>query len=202
MFIDSLILSPIYIAENYIYGKIYICSIDDILYIYTFLFIIIITKWVRIMTRLKNLLFITIFSILAISTTGCSSADGPNETMGTVLGGIGGGLLGSQFGSGSGQTAATIAGATVGAMVGKSVGKNMDKVDNLNLNNALQNQSDNKSTTWVNPKTNVRYTVTPTSTDNEGDQYCRDYKINKIINGESKTVTERACRVNGRWVKQ
>lgn len=138
---------------------------------------------------------------ITIATAGCANESG-NETMGTVLGAVGGGLLGSTIGSGSGRTAATIGGAAVGAMVGKNVGKRMDKVDNLNLNNALQNQSDNKASTWVNPNNNVRYTVTPTSTSNDGGRYCRTYKVNKIIDGQSKTVSETACRVNGQWVKQ
>lgn len=153
------------------------------------------------MTNKFKVLYSSIILLVGLSLAGCGQ-QGPNETMGTVIGGIGGGLLGSQIGGGSGNTAATIGGAAIGAAIGGSVGNNMDRVDNLNLNNALQNQRDNKSTTWVNPNSNKRYTVTPTTTSNDGDNYCRDYSMNTIIDGQSQTVTGRACRVNGRWVKQ
>ena len=155
---------------------------------------------INITNRRKTTILISNLFAFIIALSGCNSQ--PNETMGTVLGGIGGGIIGNQVGGGTGQTVATIAGATIGAMAGNAVGQSMDRVDTLNMNNALQNQSDNKSTTWVNPKSNVRYTVTPTTSSNDGSNYCRDYKMNTIIDGRSETVTGRACRENGKWVKQ
>lgn len=143
---------------------------------------------------------ITITSML-IGLTGCSEGSF-NEDAGVLVGGVAGGLLGNTIGSGSGRTAATIAGAAIGAVIGGSVGRRMDQIDRMNVQNALENQADNRGSTWINPNNNTRYTVTPTSTNNERGTYCRTYKMQAIIDGKSEFVNGRACRVNGQWVKQ
>lgn len=149
-----------------------------------------------VIARITKLAILAISCAAIINLSSCSNSSAPNETMGSIFGGNNG-----QFMDNSGQMNSAT-GAGVPPNGPGPAAENMDNVDNLNLNNSLQNQSDNKSTTWVNPNSNVRYTVTPTTTVNDGNNYCRDYSVNKIINGQSQTVTERACRVNGRWVKQ
>lgn len=152
------------------------------------------------MTKLKTLLTCSLVSITLL--TGCAEGGFKKEQMGTVIGGVAGGILGNQVGGGSGRGVATIIGATAGAMAGNALGANMDRVDAMNVNNALENQKDNRASTWVNPNTNTRYTVTPTATSNDGSTYCRDYQMHSTIDGRSEYVNGRACRINGRWVQQ
>jgi len=153
------------------------------------------------MFNVKTLLPCFIISLTLLA--GCAENGGFNkEQMGTVVGGVAGGILGNQIGGGSGRAAATIIGATAGAAVGNAVGSSMDKIDTMNVNNALENQRDNRASTWVNPNSNARYTVTPTATTNDGSKYCRDYQMHSTINGNSEFVTGRACRINGRWIQQ
>lgn len=151
------------------------------------------------MLNIKTILSCSLISIVCL--TGCSEGF-KNQDMGTVIGGVAGGIIGNQVGGGSGKTIATIVGATAGAVVGSAVGTRMDSVDAMNVNHALETQKDNRATTWVNPNTDTRYTVTPVSTTNDGSKYCRQYKMHSIINGKSEFVTGRACRVNGQWVQQ
>jgi surface antigen len=135
-----------------------------------------------------------------ILLSGCNNSNYPNDTMGTLVDSSQDNQYGNQFSGESVQIPGSDFESSV--PVNQPINQDMDKVDSLNLNNSLQNQTDNKSTTWVNPNSNIRYTVTPKSTDNDGKSYCRDYTVNKIIDGQSQTVTERACRIDGRWVKQ
>ncbi|MBP9722316.1 MAG: glycine zipper 2TM domain-containing protein [Gammaproteobacteria bacterium] len=151
------------------------------------------------MLKIKRLLASSLISVFFL--TGCTQ-DFKNQDMGAVFGGVAGGILGNQVGGGSGKTIATIVGATAGALVGGSIGQRMDKIDAMNVNSALENQKDNRGSTWVNPNTNARYTVTPTATTHDGSTACRDYKMQAIINGNSEFVNGRACRINGRWVQQ
>ncbi len=164
----------------------------------------------------KNKFILTSIVTLGVITSGCymRSNDGMTDTS---LGGISESFFGSprnttdssdpnsyNQASGSTSTTNTASGSGYSNNAPSTPQSNgsMDRVDNLNLNNALSNQADDKATTWVNPSSNKRYTVTPKSSVNTGSDYCRTYTMNTIIDGQSQTITGRACKVNGKWVKQ
>ena len=156
----------------------------------------------------KGLLTGTLAS--ALTLTGC--ATGPNGggapgggitndqakvIAGTVLGGV----IGRQFGKGDGRTVATI----IGAVIGGYVGTVMSNQSRQRTNYALDRAPDYQPTTWTEPQTNNRYTVTPTNTYNapvNGQQsVCRDYTMDAFIDGRMQQVKGRACKdTTGQWV--
>lgn len=152
----------------------------------------------------NNKIILASIVTLGILTSGCYTQSG-DEMTDTSLGGISESFFGSpRYTSDSTDPNIDNSGSSYSDQPSSTPksSSGMGRVDDLNLNNALNNQSDNKATTWVNPSTNKRYTVTPKSTMNTGGDYCRTYTMNTIIDGQSQTITGRACRVNGKWVKQ
>jgi surface antigen len=136
---------------------------------------------------------------LGIATTqmiGCTQRES-----GTVVGGVVGGALGNQFGHGAGNVAMTAVGAIAGAMIGGAIGQNMDDTDQLKAMHAMERSRTNESTTWVNPDSGNRYTVTPTRTYDDGGRHCRDYSTRAYIGGRQELVHGTACRQSdGSWV--
>ena len=76
---------------------------------------------------LKPLLSLSAVILLAA----CTTAGGPKQQAGSLLGAAGGGLLGAQAGSGAGQLAATAFGTLAGALIGSEVGASLDRADAL-----------------------------------------------------------------------
>jgi surface antigen len=145
-------------------------------------------------TRTRTLLAVLAAGLLALA--GCAT----KQQTGMATGGILGGLAGSAFGGGNGKTAATIVGALAGAAIGSAVGRSMDQQDRLQTAQALETAPTGHATTWRNPDTGSRYTVTPTRTYYEDARPCRDYTMNAIVNGEAKLVHGTACRgSDGNW---
>lgn len=129
---------------------------------------------------------------------------GPNQVGGALVGAAVGAAAGSLVGSGSGNTAAIAAGALIGAGVGSNVGRHMDQNDRRYMYRSLNNAPDYRTTTWVNPNSNVHYEVTPTKTYYDFDRYngapCREFSQTAIIGGKRQTVYGTACRQNdGSW---
>ena len=123
------------------------------------------------------------------------------QESGTAIGGVVGGALGNQFGKGAGNVAMTAVGAIAGAMIGGSIGQNMDDTDQLKAQQALESTRTNESSSWSNPDTGNRYTVTPTRTYDSGGRNCRDYSTRAYIGGRQEVVHGTACRdSNGSWV--
>lgn len=130
---------------------------------------------------------------------GCAH-QGQQEQTGMVVGGVLGGLLGSEVGGGRGRTAAIIAGTMAGAAIGGAVGRSMDKVDRMNTAATLENVRTGVSSSWRNPDTGNRYTVTPTETYETSGGPCREYSIDADIGGRTEKVYGTACRQpDGRW---
>jgi surface antigen len=155
------------------------------------------------MMSIKKFMISSVAAILIVTLAGCEQGRFTNQDAGVVIGGVAGGLLGNTIGGGSGRTVATVAGAALGAMIGGSVGRSMDSVDKMNVQSALETQPDSRPSTWVNPNNNVRYTVTPTKTTSAAGTYCRNYKMQAIIDGKSEFINGRACRnANGQWVNK
>ena len=134
-----------------------------------------------------------------LAAGGCAH-QGQQEQGGMVIGGILGGLLGSQVGGGRGRTAAIIAGTMAGAAIGGSVGRTMDEVDRMKTAATLENVRTGVSSSWQNPDTGHRYTVTPTETYETSSGPCREYTIDAEIGGRTEQVYGTACRQSdGSW---
>ena len=139
--------------------------------------------------------------IIMICSSLVACADLSKQDVGVISGGAIGGLIGSQFGGG---TAARLAlagvGAVAGAAIGGAIGHAMDRKDQMLLNRALENQPTGQTTSWKNPDTGNRYSVTPTKTYRSSRGPCRKFLINGIVNGRPQQIVGRACRKpNGTW---
>ena len=151
------------------------------------------------MTHVKKL----IAAALALALLGgCESMEPPSkEHIGMATGAILGGVIGHQIGHGTGQTVATIGGAALGAFLGSRVGARMDRNDQLNTAHALETSKNGQSTTWRNPDTRHRYTVTPTRTYESASGPCREFStIAHFDDGHHDIVHGNACRQpDGSW---
>lgn len=139
--------------------------------------------------------------LLMCSLVLLSSCAGMNkQDTGALSGAAIGGALGSRFGHGNGAILTTVAGAVIGTIVGSSIGKNMDDVDRMKMNQALESNRTNQASSWVNPDTNAKYTVTPTRTFQEDNRYCREYVTRALIAGKQQQIYGTACRKpDGTW---
>lgn len=147
---------------------------------------------------MKKLLSIGLCVLMALTIAGCQNM-GKQET-GAVTGAALGGLIGSRFGKGSGQLVAVGAGAVAGALIGGKIGKMMDSNDRLKTQVALEKNKSNKTTSWTNPDTHARYSVTPTKTYYSHNQPCREYTTKAMIGGKQQQIYGKACRqTDGSW---
>lgn len=131
--------------------------------------------------------------------TGCETTT--HAQQGQVIGGVLGGVIGSQVGDGSGQTAAIIIGTMAGSMIGRQIGQSMDDVDRMKTAQALNDNRTGQSTTWTNPDTGEKYTVTPTHTFEQAGGPCRDFELDATVGGEpGQRVAGTAClQSDGSW---
>jgi surface antigen len=131
---------------------------------------------------------------------------GLNKTTGGTLLGAGlGGLAGAQFGSGKGQLAMTALGVLGGALLGSEVGKSLDKADleyaRRTTQTSLETSRTGVTSSWANPDTGARGTVTPTRTytANSGNP-CREYTQTITVGGKTEQGVGTACRQpDGSW---
>ena len=148
---------------------------------------------------------VTFILIFCLTLLGCTTAPGPKETGGTLIGAGTGALIGSQIGSGDGKLVAVAIGTLAGAILGQEVGKSLDRADKLamerNAQYSLEHTRTNTSTTWRNPDSGNSGNITPVETyqTREG-QYCREYIQTVIIGGEKQQAYGTACRQpDGNW---
>jgi len=140
--------------------------------------------------------------LIMMFISACSSFDSrsENEQAGMIIGAVMGGVLGSKVGKGHGRTAAIIAGTMIGSAIGGSIGKSMDDTDRLKAAHSLETVRTGVQSSWVNPDTGYRYSVTPTRTYNRGAGPCREYTIDANIGGKKEKVYGTACRqADGSW---
>lgn len=135
--------------------------------------------------------------------TGCTTG-GTKQTIGGLGGAVAGGLVGSQIGGGSGQLVATGVGAVLGAFLGSEIGASLDRADQLAAQQTAQNTFETvptgQTSTWRNPDSGNYGTVTPTSTYQRGNQYCRDFSQTIYVDGQAQTARGTACRqADGSW---
>jgi surface antigen len=128
---------------------------------------------------------------------GCQTT---KQQQGAVIGGIAGGILGNQIGGGSGRTAAVIAGTLLGGYFGGNIGRQMDENDRYRAGQALEATPTYQSSSWTNPDSGNRYSITPTKTYYAGSGPCREYTTEAWIDGKRETVYGTACRQpDGTW---
>ncbi len=123
------------------------------------------------------------------------------EQGGALAGAAVGGVVGNQVGGGHGQDIATAIGVFAGALAGASIGRSLDKLDEVNTNKALETTKTSETSSWVNPDSGNRYSVTPVHTyqSTEG-RYCREYQSTVQVGGEQVQSYGTACRqADGSW---
>ncbi len=145
----------------------------------------------------------TVAALAVIALVGCSGGD--KEKAGTVIGAGLGGLAGAHVGKGTGKLIAVAVGTLAGAMIGGEIGKSLDRADRLAMQQSTQDALEkNKSgtrSTWRNPDSGNRGTVTPTRTyRTDSGQYCREYQQTITVGGKTEQGYGRACRQpDGSW---
>jgi len=115
-----------------------------------------------------------------------------------------GGVIGAQVGEGRGRTTAIIVGTIAGAMIGRHVGESMDDSDRMMTAMVLNDCRTGKTTTWVNPDTGYRYSVTPTRTYEQDSGPCREFQLDATVRGQTnQDVYGTACyQADGSWLVQ
>ena len=154
----------------------------------------------RTTTRVSITLILAGFAVPFLN--GCETMTHGQE--GEVLGGVLGGLLGAQVGDGHGKTAAIIVGTIAGSMIGRHIGESMDDTDRTKTALVLNDARTGDSTSWVNPDTGYRYTVTPTRTYEKTSGPCREFRLDATVgNQTNQDVYGTAClRADGSWLVQ
>ncbi|MBM93767.1 MAG: hypothetical protein CMF51_03355 [Legionellales bacterium] len=141
-------------------------------------------------------------ALLVFQLSGCANL-GDQQQSGAIVGGVLGGLLGSQFGKGSGRTAMAIGGSVVGGLIGTSLGKDMDEMNRMRFARALETTPLERTRSWVDTRTQYRYSVKPLKTYHHQQRLCRKYQSSVLIEGRLHTAQGRACRnAAGHWVIQ
>jgi surface antigen len=122
------------------------------------------------------------------------------EQQGQVRGAVAGGVPGNQIGGGSGQTAATTARTILGGYIGGNIGRRMDDGDRNRTAQILEDTPTNESSSWQNPDSGTRFSVTPTKTYYAESRPCREYTTDAWIDGQRETLYGTACRQSdGSW---
>ncbi len=158
---------------------------------------------------MKKLTATVLVAIFSLGLAGCR-ADGTmdKQTGGAIIGGIAGGLIGSKLGKGRGRSVATFTGAVLGTLVGSSIGRQLDERDRLLMSRSTQKSLErgktNVASTWVNPDTGNRGTITPRRTyrvqRGSTSRYCREFQQTITVGGKTERAYGRACRQpDGSW---
>jgi len=121
---------------------------------------------------------------------GCESTS--KQDMGTVVGATIGSVIGYGIDDDAGGA---LIGAAVGALVGRVIGQYMDESDRQKVSEALENSPQGETTRWHNENTGHDHALTPTSAVySEGDDECRKFEQEIIVDGERKLIDAIACK--------
>jgi surface antigen len=150
---------------------------------------------------LERLLIVAVISSL-LFLQGCETTSHAQE--GEVIGAVLGGVVGAQVGHGDTRTAAIILGTIAGSMIGRHIGQSMDDTDRMMTARTLNDSRSGQATSWVNPDTGYRYTVTPTRTYEESGGPCREFQLDATVGGRTdQDVHGTAClQADGSWLVQ
>ncbi|HEX7054242.1 MAG TPA: RT0821/Lpp0805 family surface protein [Burkholderiales bacterium] len=123
------------------------------------------------------------------------------DKIGAVLGGVVGGVIGSKVGSEENRPVAIIVGTVLGAVVGAKIGRALDEADRACMGHALELAGEHRTVVWTNPRTGVRYELTPTRNLGDAKNPCREFTT-KVSRGKTSDVVKGvACRRGaGDWV--
>ncbi|MDI5891505.1 glycine zipper 2TM domain-containing protein [Halomonas rhizosphaerae] len=144
---------------------------------------------------LSTPLRVVFIMLLSLLLGGCQTVDSSRcEGISTGLGAVIGGVIGSQLGSGTGRTAATVVGAGLGAWIGREIGARMTCEDRQEMSTVLDETPAGESRSWSNPETGNVYTMTPQSPFAKGDQQCRHFEMQVVVDGEPRRTEGTACR--------
>ena len=128
--------------------------------------------------------------IAMVFTAGCESTS--KKDMGTAVGATIGSLIGYRIDD---DASGALIGAAVGALVGRAIGQYMDESDRQKVSEALENAQEGETTRWHNQNTGYDHALTPTSTVySEGDDECRTFEQEIIVDGERKLIDAVACK--------
>ena len=146
-----------------------------------------------------------LLGIAALALAGCSETVGQKQGIGTLLGAVAGGVVGSQVGDGRGKVVATGVGTLLGALIGSEIGESLDRADQLAMQHATQSTLETApagtTSTWQNPDSGNRGTITPTQTYQQNDgTYCREFQQTVTVGGQTQEAYGTACRMpDGSW---
>jgi surface antigen len=155
-------------------------------------------------TRLQAMerLVIVAFISSLFFLQGCETTSHAQE--GEIIGAVIGGVIGAQIDDGDTRTAAIIIGTIAGSMIGRHIGQSMDDTDRMMTARSLNDSRTGEPTSWVNPDTGYRYTVTPTRTYEESGGPCREFQLDATVGGQTdQDVYGIAClQADGSWLVQ
>jgi surface antigen len=150
---------------------------------------------------MTKFLTIGLAAAIVIGTAGC---EGNQQTGGAVLGAGTGALIGAA--AGRGAPAAIAIGAVAGALIGSEIGRRLDERDRMMYAQAAAAaaaQPVGTTSTWTNPDTGNRGTVTPTSNVVRAadGRTCRNFtETITLKDGSSDTIRGRRCQnADGSW---
>lgn len=144
---------------------------------------------------LINLALLTTIGLVGCSTNSQGENTGIGAASGAAIGGLGVGALG-------GNPVAIGAGIIGGAILGGVVGHSMDSTDNTTSYTVIKSNPTNQTTKWVNSKTGVAYTMTPTSNlfTINGNPNCRKFYFTATRYGKMHDYNGTACLMrDGNW---
>lgn len=145
-------------------------------------------------TRFLLALLMSLLLLGGCQTFGNGSDTSACRGVSTGIGALIGGLLGAQVGGGSGRTAAAVVGTGLGAYIGHEIGARFTCEDRQAMGEALDRTVDGESESWRNPRNGNEFTVTPQQTFQRGDQQCRAYEMEVVVDGEPRRADGTACR--------
>lgn len=150
---------------------------------------------------MKRFIYTAIIVASLGQITACSIT---REQGGALTGAAVGGVVGNQVGGGHGKDIATAIGVFAGALAGASIGRSLDQLDEANTNKALETTRTNQTSSWINPDSGNKYSLTPLKTyEANSGRYCREYQSTVIIGGEQVQSYGTACRQDdGSWEVQ
>jgi surface antigen len=133
--------------------------------------------------------------LLSLLIGGCQTLETRNcEGVSTGVGALIGGVLGSRIGDGSERTAATLVGAGLGGLIGREIGTRLTCEDRQAMNAVLDRTDDGESASWRNPETGNQFTLTPRETFEQGNQQCRHFDMEVVVDGKPRNTDGTACR--------
>lgn len=147
---------------------------------------------------MKNI--VTRFAIVLLAASLVANCAMNQQQSGAVLGGAAGAAVGSTVGKGSGQVVAIVLGALLGSAVGANIGRHMDEQDRMRTAEAMEFNRTGQASSWNNPDTQARYTVTPQRTYGAESGPCREFTMDANVGKKQQQVYGTACRQpDGSW---